>query len=172
MTDFDNPVTAATKGDRVSRRDLLKGGGGLVMGSAAALAVAARADAASQSGQEFVGSWLVTANALLALWTVSADGSLLQTIVPFAGENDGTTGHGVWATTGPGEFSYTSVGVRIDQRRNAIGTTKIRGTITMGAAADTFSARSEVDRFDLDGNLIRRASPTLEGSRITLEVRA
>jgi hypothetical protein len=139
------------------------------MGSAAALGAAARADAAGQSGQEIVGSWLVTFGGGLALQTFSADGSVLQTIVPFDGENDATTGHGVWATTGPGEFRYTSVRIRIDEHGTPIGTVKLRGTIAVDAASDTFSARSQVDRLDVDGNLVRRSSPTLEGRRITLE---
>ena len=158
---------------KLSRGDLLKGASALL--GAAALATLRPATAtASQPDPAILGPWLVKITTplgphALALWTFAPDETLLQSVAHYDEAPDESTGHGVWRRIGEREFVFTSLSVRVDDEGKAVGTVKIRGSTVLDGSGEAFEARMQVDRFDLDGELVRTGRPTAAGLRIGLE---
>ena len=134
---------------------------GTVLIGGGALATAQDADLADHP---LVGSWIVDTDPenpdnLFELATIFADGTTLLSSA------DGTTGHGVWESTGDATANLTIMLVFEDGTRLTI-----RASVEMAADGQSFTSPYTNEFFDPSGQSSGEIGPgTAEGTRIEVE---
>jgi hypothetical protein len=136
------------------------------------LAVSMRSGPAETSaqGQGLEGSWMLATTfadgrQTRGLATYDSNGSYVFSTSNFFLSN----GHGAWVRTGDRQFATTWVALRFDQTGAVIGTQRVRGQLTLGDTADSFSTRGQVELLDREGNIVGSDSNTSQGTRIRVE---
>jgi hypothetical protein len=157
---------AAMVNQRVDRRQILQGVGALgALGTLAALQspTPAHADVEHEEHERsLIGAWEFTA-------TISPGASVnrgLSLVAPGGVAlftDPAGLGVGAWVRTGPRTFALTFV------RQGRVGKTKIRQTLTLDAAGDTFSGSGSFTVLDLAARVVASVSFTIQGTRIAVE---
>ena len=78
-------------------------------------------------------------------------------------------GVGAWVQTGERTIALTFVRQRFDVTGTLVGTTRIRDTLTLDAAGNTFSGSGSVDVLGLAGTVVSSGSFTIQGTRIAVQ---
>jgi len=156
----------------ISRRAVLQAaGGGAALGAALLAGGLTAGVAQARNEPSLVGAWNcqdVPADGapprpFLSIYF--ADGVfLLVPSSPFSG-----IGVGAWTSTGERQLTVTDRRFRYDEEGGRIGSLKVRANLTLDESRDSFTGRSVVEVYDLDGNLIRTAGGPFVGSRIVAE---
>jgi len=136
------------------------------------LTVAVRAQQPSDDSPSLPGSWSVIVTPsdgtprFQSLVTFHADGGLIETdtastFVP--------VGHGVWSKTGDREFSTTLVQLVSNSRGVLDTTVKVRETLTVNEAGDSYTGRFRSQVTDRTGKVRYTGTGTQIGTRMRVE---
>jgi len=129
-----------------------------------------------------VGSWLLTVNipgnappfdSFNALWALTGDGILVSSAqgdtapTPFPSN---TSAYGAWAQTGENKFAATFLSILYDgQTGQNMGRFKLRQTMILNDAGDTWSGPFRLNVYDPNGNLVATVDGTAQAKRIKVE---
>jgi hypothetical protein len=136
--------------------------------------LAVRAQQAPSPLPSLPGAWLVTSTPsdgtprFQALFTFTESGGLIETdtastFVP--------VGHGAWSETGDREFSTTFLQFVSNSKGALDNTVKVRETITVNEAGDSYTSRFQSLVMDRTGKTVYSGTGTGTGTRIRVEPR-
>jgi hypothetical protein len=131
-------------------------------------AVAAQPDATDSSLSPIVGSWRVTGDfggfVFHVHYTFTADGNVLVNV------EDGRSGNGAWAQSGPGEVTMTFLIPGLDEA-GAATVERLRETIVLpdGDGIDSFEGHFHYQLEDAAGTILSEGPGTVTATRIEAE---
>jgi hypothetical protein len=151
-----------------SRRGLL----GATARSSALLATASLLPGgavAAQGAAAIAGSWLVTTAdptpSIVGIVSHTEDGVVIQ-----AHPNPAlSAGHGAWVQTGERDYLLTFLYLRRNAQGNLVGTQKVRRMVNLDETGSSFTGSFQNEILDLEGNVERSSTGTVQGARIVAE---
>ena len=149
----------------------------IVIGSLLISAVSAAAfsqstdDARGTVAPGIEASWRVTVTPVgvpiapfLTFSTFGRGGTFLESSQPRQGP-----GHGVWRRTGQREFGITFEKIVFSADGSVTGTLKVRETITLSAAGDSYTGDGTAELYDTAGRLVASFCAKTEATRMSVE---
>jgi|SRR5579884_1314044 len=151
----------------------------LALAAALVLGTAAQGGTPPAAGQDFVGSWRLTAKTpfgvSLSLVTLMADGTVLSSDRPSQPGGAGfpvtfiSAAHGVWHATGPGTAAATWVEFVTDGRGNFIAVVTDSVELTLGADGNSWSGAFSSTTTGPTGKVLFVGGGTVQATRITVQ---
>lgn len=146
----------------------------LVLALVIASTIAVAAQGTPNGGKTLIGAWSNTVTPTLVdpsvgLGTFSADGTLTNISSVSLGSPLESPGYGQWVRTGPDTYAVTFLTISADAAGHHTLTSKVRGTLRLGANGDDFVGDFQVDFFDAGGTFIISDTGVVTGTRIKVE---
>jgi hypothetical protein len=83
-----------------------------------------------------------------------------------------STTHGAWAQNTDGSYGLTFAGFAFDDAGRFLAVQRIRVSVQLNEAEDTFSGPFKTDFVDGDGQIVASSSGTVRGTRLQVETLA